>query len=145
MRARPLWRKIVDPKQQDPHVIKPKQIGELFAEIVWNSRFCFTHHPLEQLNTVASNRGRLARERVERTVRIGSRLEQYTGELVIRLERSNLRFDNSVESRLEGCLLSESRAHGRQVLFMQPVVKSLDQMLLGTEVVIRIPERDSGF
>src|SRR6266446_3864599 len=85
-----VWRRVVNPEQDDSHVVNPEQIGEFSTQVFWDPRFRALHYIFEELNACLTDWIRSIRKRIKRTVRMGRGLEKHAGKLMVRLKCLNL-------------------------------------------------------
>src|SRR6266478_5884440 len=80
-----VWRRVVNPEQDDSHVVNPEQIGEFSTQVFWDPRVRAVHYIFEELNACQTNWIRSIRKRIKRTVRMGRGLEMLARKVMVRL------------------------------------------------------------
>src|SRR5438552_2400858 len=74
---------------------------------------------------------------------VGGSLEKHAGKFMVRLESGDLQSHHGKQTRLQPRFLFQHGERSRQMFLMQALIERLNQMLLRTEIVIRIAERDT--
>src|SRR3954451_18541239 len=137
-------RAVVDPEEDDPHVVDPEQVGERRGEVGRQAGVGAVHHLGEQLGRLAADRLGVLAERVEGARRVRGRLEEDARELVVGHDGVELGPHHAQEALAQALLPGQDRAARLQMLLVGALVEGLDQVLLGAEVVIGVPHRHAG-
>src|SRR6266496_2616589 len=143
--ARLAGRPIVDPEEDDSHLIEPQKVGQMGRQIRWGLGVgALESHP-KMGNALFPNLAGLSTKRGKRTGGIAGRTEESAEELPVWPELIQFRRDERADSRREVSMPGKKLGTGRIELDVcLPVERHHDRFLRG-EVVVGGARSDIGF